>query len=97
MSDNLIRKTSNSKEFSYQKDDKKIYMYYALEMDSFALDFIKKKLEGYIKICGKEFEECAILYSTALYPNDATTAEELIKKAKVSFKEVDYEKDFNCR
>lgn len=97
ISDNLIRKTSSSKEFYYQKDDKKIYMYYALDMDSFALDFIKKKLEGYIKICGKEFAECAILYSTALYPNDATTAEELIKKAKVSFKEVDYEKDFNCR
>lgn len=97
VSDNLIRKTSNSKEFSYQKDDKKIYLYYALEMDSFALDFIKKKLEGYIRMCGKEFEECAILYSTALYPNDATTAEELIKKTKGSFKEVDYEKDFNCR
>lgn len=95
ISEGLIRKTATSRDFSYVDDDQRFYFFYAIDMDSFALDFTKKKLEGYIKICGKEFRECAILYSTALYPNDALSAEELIKKAKLSFKEVDYEENFN--
>lgn len=95
ISEGLIRKTATSKEFSYVDDDQRFYFFYSLDMDSYALDFTKKKLEGYFKIIGKEFQECAIVYSTALYPNDALSAEELIKKTKLSFKEVDYEKDFN--
>lgn len=93
----LIRKTASARDFSYVTDGQRFYFYYAVDMDSFALDFISKKLDGYVKICGKEFEECAILYSTALYPNDALSAEELIKKIKVSFKEVNYEEDLNRR
>ncbi len=91
----LIRKTATSKDFSCIDDDQKFYFFYSVDMDSYALDFVKKKLQGYLKICGKEFSDCAILYSTALYPNDATSAEELIKKAKLSFKEVGYEEDID--
>ncbi|MDD3237241.1 MAG: ATP-binding protein [Candidatus Gastranaerophilales bacterium] len=95
VAEKLIKKTTNSRDFIYIDGDFRYYFYYSIEMDSFALDFNKKKLEGYIKLCGKEFEECAILYSTALYPNDALSADELIKKAKLSFKEVEYEKSIN--
>lgn len=96
VSDKLITKTANGKDFIYIDGDFRYYFLYAVDMDSYALEFNRKKLEGYVKICGKEFEKCDILYSTALYPNDASDAEELIKKAKLSFKEVNYEENINC-
>ncbi len=95
IADGMMRKTSNARDFSYVDDDQRFYFFYAIDMDSFALDFSRKKLEGFIKLTGKEFKECDIVYSTALYPNDAVSAEELIKKTKVSFKEVGNEENIN--
>lgn len=99
VAENVIRKTATSRDFVYIDDDFRYYFFYSLDMDSFALEFNRKKIEGYFKLCaqetGNEFDKCDILYSTALYPNDAVGAEELIKKAKLSFKEVDYEKSIN--
>ncbi len=95
ISDGVIRKTSSSRDFSFVNEDQRFYFFYSIDIDSYALDFMKKKLEGYLRQGGKEAKECVILYSTALYPNDALSAEELIKKAKVSFKEVDNEENIN--
>ncbi len=91
----IIQKSSTSFSLTNSDGEFKYFYHNALELEPHVLEFYKKKIEGYIKLSGNEFNNCDILYSTAIFPNDALTAEELIKKAKLSFKEVCYEEDFN--
>jgi hypothetical protein len=49
-------------------------------MDSFVFDFQVRKLETFIKTNSADFEECDILYSYALYPQDGEKAETLLEK-----------------
>lgn len=93
--ENIIQKSSTSFSLTNTDGEFKYFYFNALELEPHILEFYKKKIEGYIKLSGNEFNNCDILYSTAIFPNDALGAEELIKKAKLSFKEVCYEEDFN--
>lgn len=93
--ENIVQKSATSLSLKNTDGEFKYFYFNTLELEPHVIEFYKKKFEGYIKLSGNEFKNCDILYSTAIFPNDALTAEELIKKAKLSFKEVCYEKDSN--
>lgn len=53
--------------------------------DKFSADFLKKKLQGYVNERKNVHQNCAIMYSYAVYPEDAIDEAELIKKSMSSF------------
>lgn len=48
--------------------------------DKFSADFLKKKIQGYIKERKNIYPNCAIMYSYGVYPDDAVNEVELLKK-----------------
>ena len=77
---NLINKTYlNNSIIEYEKDSAALTMVIQ-DGDKFSVDFLKKKLETYIKDHGNIYPNCAILYSYAVYPDDAVDENALIKK-----------------
>lgn len=52
--------------------------------DRFSADFLKKKIQGYVKDRGNLYPNCAIMFSYAVYPEDALDEVELMKKAEES-------------
>jgi signal transduction histidine kinase len=48
--------------------------------DKFAADFLKKKLEEYVKTHENLYPNCAIMYSYGVYPDDALDETDLIRK-----------------
>lgn len=48
--------------------------------DKFSADFLKKKIQGYIKERKNIYPNCAIMYSYGVYPEDATDEVVLIRK-----------------
>lgn len=53
--------------------------------DKFSADFLKKKIQGYVKDRRNLYPTCAMMYSYAVYPEDAIEDAELIKKSEESF------------
>lgn len=53
--------------------------------DKFSADFLKKKIQGYVKDRRNLYPTCAMMYSYAVYPEDAIEDTELIKKSEESF------------
>ena len=53
--------------------------------DKFSADFLKKKIQGYVNEHKNVYPNCAIMYSYAVYPEDAIDEGELIKKSGDSF------------
>lgn len=53
--------------------------------DKFSTDFLKKKIQGYLKERKNIYPNCAIMYSYGVYPEDAINEVELIKKIEESF------------
>lgn len=53
--------------------------------DKFSADFLKKKIQGYLKERKNIYPNCAIMYSYGVYPEDAINEVELIKKIEESF------------
>lgn len=82
LSEDVIRKTSTFKDYSIIIGDRKYYYCYAVDMDSFVYDFEVRKLETYINTNKQEFEECDIVYSTVLYPQDGEEMGQLLIKLK---------------
>ncbi len=95
ISDDVIRKNTVYKEYSYTEDNKRYYYVYSVDVDSFVFDFEVRKVDGYIKANATGYEECDIVYSAALYPRDAQTADELLKKVSIFSKEDSDEKNIN--
>ena len=93
LSEEIIRKTSVFKDYSVIKNGRKYYYSYAVDIDSFVFDFEVRRLETYIKSNNEEFSECDIMYSSALYPQDGTTAGELGEKLNIFTKGDIDEKD----
>lgn len=84
----IIRKTSNTKEVSYEEDGRSCLAVMIPEADKFAQSFIEKKIESTISsednsASGAKYD---IVYSTALFPDNAQDATELIETAKNSLK-----------
>lgn len=58
------------------------------DADSFASDFLKKKIQDYIISHGNLYSNCAIMYSYGVYPRDALDDVELIKKIDDNFQKI---------
>lgn len=56
--------------------------------DKFSADFLRKKIHGYIKERENLYPKCVIMYSYAVYPEDAIDDVELIKKLGESFQKI---------
>jgi len=56
--------------------------------DKFSADFLKKKIENYVKERANLYPNCAIIFSYAVYPDDALDEVELIKKIEDSFQTI---------
>lgn len=56
--------------------------------DKFSADFLKKKIQGFIKERGNLYPNCAIMYSYAVYPEDAIDEIELIRKIENSLQKI---------
>lgn len=56
--------------------------------DKFSADFLKKKLQGFVKDCESLYTNCAIMYSYAVYPEDAIDDENLIKRVEESMQKI---------
>lgn len=80
LSEDVIRKTAVFREYSVNKDGRKYYYSYAVDMDSFVHDFEVRKLQTYIKTNLHDFIECDILYSSALYPQDGEKIGDFVEK-----------------
>lgn len=72
-----------------ETDDKTACIMMAIQDgDKFLGDFLKKKIQGYVKTRGNLYSNCAILYSYGVYPDDALDDEGLIKKVQESLQKV---------
>lgn len=56
--------------------------------DKFSADFLKKKIQSYVKDHGNLYPNCAIMYSYGVYPEDALDEVELIKKTEESLQRI---------
>ena len=76
----IIRKTTNTKEVYCEDENKKSLMIFIPDADKFAQNFIEKKIESYIapETEGGKYD---ILYSTALFPDNGDSLDNLIKKS----------------
>lgn len=97
LEENLIRKTNIFKEYRIEKDNKRYYYSYAVDMDSFVFDFEVRKLKTYIEAKNQEYPESDIVYSAVLYPQDSEDIEDLIIKINNFSKEVRDEENTNSR
>ena len=64
----------------------KLY-YTVMQMDRFALNFVGKKIDGFVNTEPK-YQKCDILYSTALYPEDGSSLKGLIDKLNADIVEI---------
>ncbi len=80
LTEELIRKTTIFKEFAEETNERRYYYSYAVDMDSFGFDFEVRRLQTFIKTNSADYQECDILYSSALYPQDGEEKEDLINK-----------------
>lgn len=77
---NLINKNYlNNSIIEHEKNSSSLTMIIE-DGDKFSADFLKKKLEGYLTEHGNIYPNCAILYSYAVYPEDAADENALLKK-----------------
>lgn len=56
--------------------------------DKFSADFLRKKIQGYIKERGNLYPNCVIMYSYGIYPDDAIDDVELIKKVNEELRKI---------
>lgn len=76
---NIVRKGVNVKEYIVNENNFKTIYYTVMQMDRFALNFVGKKIDGFVKT-EPRYEKCDILFSTVLYPDDEVTVDGLIEK-----------------
>lgn len=84
---NIIRKSSNVKEYFTETQEEKTLYYSIMQMDRFALNFVGKKIDGIVNSEPK-YEKCDIVFSKVLYPDDEASIEKLIQKLNKEIVEV---------
>ena len=82
----IIRKSANVKEYVISENTRCLY-YTVMQMDRFALNFVGKKIDGFVNSEPK-YEKCDILYSTVLCPDDEETVDAIIEKLNNDVMEV---------
>lgn len=84
-SKNLINKNYLNNSIKEKEDKITTLSMIVPDGDKFSADFLKKKLQSYIKDRRNLYPNCAIMYSYAVYPEDAIDDTDLLKKAGESF------------
>lgn len=85
----IIRKTPNTIDFSETVGLQKTLIIAINEADKFALSFVDKKLQTEVKQNQENiYQKCDILFSSALYPDDALSVCELLKKAEENLRKL---------
>jgi len=82
---NLINKTYLNNSIKETSDKISTLTMTIPDGDKFSADFLKKKIQGYVNERKNVHPNCAIMYSYAVYPEDAIDESELIKKSGSSF------------
>ena len=82
----IIRKSANVKEYVVNESCRCVY-YTVMQMDRFALNFVGKKVDGFINSEPK-YQKCDILYSTVLCPDDEESVDTIIDKLNSDIIEV---------
>lgn len=82
--ENLINKNYLNNSIKEVQDKTTTITMLVPDGDKFSADFLKKKIQGYVKDRGNLYPNCAIMYSYAVYPEDALDEVELMKKAEES-------------
>lgn len=73
----VIRKTSNTRETFYSEKGKNYFVIMIPEADKFAQSFIEKKIESTINNEEANSKKYDILYSTALFPENGESTEDI--------------------
>lgn len=84
-SKNLINKNYLNNSIKEKEDKITTLSMIVPDGDKFSADFLKKKLQSYIKDRRNLYPNCVIMYSYAVYPEDAIDDTDLLKKAGESF------------
>ena len=95
LTEDIIRKTKVFKEYVREAEGRRYYYSYAADMESFIFDLDVRLLQTFIESNSEEYRDCDILYSSALYPEDADNADDLINKLNSFSKGDNDEEDIN--
>lgn len=80
LNEDVIRKTNNFKYYTCEKNGKRYYYSYMVDMDSFVFDFEIRKLETYIASNKEEYLDNNLEYSALLCPRDGENLSEIVEK-----------------
>lgn len=86
--ENLIKKNYLNNSIQENENKETVLTMVIPDGDRFSADFLKKKLQSYIKDYKNSSQNCAIMYSYAVYPEDAIDEVELIKKVGESLQKI---------
>lgn len=78
--ENLINKSYLNNSIKKTEDNLTGLTMIVPDGDKFSADFLKKKIQGYVKENKNIYPNCAIMYSYGVYPDDAIDEVELIRK-----------------
>lgn len=84
---NLINKNYLNNSIQIKEDKSSTLTMVVPDGDRFSADFLKKKLQGYIK-SGDDSSKCAIMYSYVVYPEDGLEENELLRKVQESLQKI---------
>lgn len=86
--ENLVKKSYLNNSLKEIEDGATMLTMVIPEGDKFSADFLIKKINSYIKDKKILYQNCAMMYSYAVYPEDAIDEVELMKKAGESLQRV---------
>lgn len=86
--ENLVKKNYLNNSLKEIEDGSTVLTMIIPEGDKFSADFLNKKISSYIKDKKILYPNCAMMYSYAVYPEDAIDEVELMKKAGESLQRV---------
>lgn len=86
--DNLINKNYLNNSIKETENKATVLTMLIPDGDKFSADFLKKKVQGYIKDRKNLYPNCAIMYSYGVYPDDAIDDVGLIRKVEESMQKV---------
>ena len=87
-SENIFKRTTESKSFYTETKERLYYSFYDINMNMQIFNFVVQRIIDFAKNDAKIQQGKKIYYSQAKYPEDAGDSEELIKKSKKLLKEV---------
>ena len=82
----LFKNSPSSNSITIKENNKNSYFCFANDIDEYALNFVIKKIESYIKTNVPKDKQNDIMFSKEIYPDDGLNSEILLKKAEKNLK-----------